>query len=777
YKIKYFINISTYPILLLLIGFQILNPSLILATRDIHQINSPESFEQRKVQWINATIDWLDTEWAKNGGDPNETDYHGGVYAMLIFYLAEQTDDYSKVPLANQRVLQSARNIDEIRSDEKQERRVSIGNGLDYSRLVLMYRDKPDLLYPSSLQKLLNGIEPPNSGFPSNENESLRYFQKEVTFSDYWGIGIHKYNPWRPQNGTENHLLNYIAQGLLISEIYKDETYNPKDGSEVSMKDQTTQADDYWHYWKDAFFFWLIGGPNSYSDQYHHHHLDYGIREKDSATYGHYFLGSLWLILDFVDDPNVKQYAEMYLDLLMADRHEEVLGGLYTGTHTRSSQYYQALREKPGIVISGYLLFDNIPYQINSDLGSLLHYAKPWINTSIAFSKYNPTHPNFPHVLTSLAVNKPETGYLVTEAECNLEETKPSTAEANWITTDYSLGFFLNNTYGDAGLNGGFYVDNGTDRESGLAIIPFAGSNEGFNTTNGTPHTRIYSLVAQDVAITRHGRDTHPAKIWIKNGFSSSYSNGWMFYQAKTSSNKNIYIAINPVSADHGSDGNLDPGSVRNFSKSTVELIWEVSDSTRHISFDNFQDDIIDNPLTDSGGIIEYTSGRDITLRFFRNDYNSSQINGQPINWDDYKYVVKNPWISWPWKTQTATMSKDGYTAEYDFDANNDGVFNDPVKTVNNNSLAPTNTPQPSTPSPTSPPLSCTPPCHFGNALRANGTCDNDINMSDYATWFREFFNNETTLYADFNRDGVVNRDDLPQWINKCYETGYGCAL
>ena len=79
--------------------------------------------------------------------------------------------------------------------------------------------------------------------------------------------------------------------------------------------------------------------------------------------------------------------------------------------------------------------------------------------------------------------------------------------------------------------------------------------------------------------------------------------------------------------------------------------------------------------------------------------------------------------------------------------------------------------------SPTSPPSSCTPPCHFGNALRANGTCDNDINMSDYATWFREFFNNETTLYADFNQDGIVNRDDLPQWINKCYETGYGCTL
>jgi len=79
--------------------------------------------------------------------------------------------------------------------------------------------------------------------------------------------------------------------------------------------------------------------------------------------------------------------------------------------------------------------------------------------------------------------------------------------------------------------------------------------------------------------------------------------------------------------------------------------------------------------------------------------------------------------------------------------------------------------------SPTSPPSSCTPPRHFGNALRANGACDNDINMSDYATWFREFFNNETTLYADFNRDGVVNRDDLPQWINKCYETNYGCAL
>ncbi|MBU1129767.1 hypothetical protein KKE45_00405 [Patescibacteria group bacterium] len=78
---------------------------------------------------------------------------------------------------------------------------------------------------------------------------------------------------------------------------------------------------------------------------------------------------------------------------------------------------------------------------------------------------------------------------------------------------------------------------------------------------------------------------------------------------------------------------------------------------------------------------------------------------------------------------------------------------------------------------PTSLPLSCTPPRHFGNALRANGACDNDINMSDYATWFREFFNNETTLYADFNQDNVVNRDDLPQWINKCYETGYGCTL
>ena len=50
----------------------------------------------------------------------------------------------------------------------------------------------------------------------------------------------------------------------------------------------------------------------------------------------------------------------------------------------------------------------------------------------------------------------------------------------------------------------------------------------------------------------------------------------------------------------------------------------------------------------------------------------------------DYAYVAHSPFTSWPHGAFTIDLAKEGYAASIDFDANDDGTFDDPVKVVDN---------------------------------------------------------------------------------------------
>src|SRR5690606_28441218 len=129
----------------------------------------------------------------------------------------------------------------------------------------------------------------------------------------------------------------------------------------------------------------------------------------------------------------------------------------------------------------------------------------------------------------------------------------------------------------------------------------------------------MVSVVGPDVAITQNGVAQLPSKLWIKDGFEEDFASHppWMFFAAKSVRNREVYIAVRPVLAGRRIDPPRTPGKVifsflgekgepmPELAHSTVPdhglgkivamenpsdfLIWEMSNSDRHGSFDAFK--------------------------------------------------------------------------------------------------------------------------------------------------------------------------------------------
>ena len=106
-------------------------------------------------------------------------------------------------------------------------------------------------------------------------------------------------------------------------------------------------------------------------------------------------------------------------------------------------------------------------------------------------------------------------------------------------------------------------------------------------------------------------------------------------------------------------------------------LVWEMSDSDRHASFEAFKRAIVANGLKVSDDRIVYTSCDGMELTFHRHDFRRHRINGKTMDYDDYRYVIRNPWMTWPQNKKYAHIQRGAFSASYDFNPDGDGVFVD----------------------------------------------------------------------------------------------------
>ena len=673
-----------------------------LKQRDVQAI--VDSFDARRMRAIEEII--------KAAPPPAGEYLTDQIKALAILYYADRTKDHSRVKEANDLLLDFCHRLDK----PEWWARTNHAGALIAMRILLTYEGRKDLLFPETVAKMRDGKEPDGCVIPE---QSLRRFIPRTCYDPGIHIGIHTWKqPFAGATGyTENHRLQYTLHALLLCQVYRNESYTPPDGPSVPMYSSLPGVESYWGYWKRAFYDYLIGyrKPRMTIEPWQFEefrHMDWGITEKDSATYTHVYLGDFWMLRDSVDDPIMAKYCEMFIDLVLADYAEEEVGGVFAGAHENSEKHTVRL---PGLLhIYNYLLFDDLPYVPSAQD---YFYWGAWGYASLLTSDYNPTNPRFPKVIIDVAVNKPAEGYMVTEAIAQTGDGLPDKPKATWIKPDYALGFALKSWDGWGYHAGGAYVATPGDSlgKTGLAVLPFGLDDNNRFDLKYSLICPMYSVVGPGVAITQNGQAQLPSKIWIKEGFKEDFSSHppWMFFTAKSVLNRSVYLAIRPVISGYHVDTprtagmvifkylgvkgeNIpeladsaiphDVGTVIKFDDPSDYLVWEISDSSRYASFEAFQKAIVANELKVTPRSITYTSSEGIQLKFHRDedDFTQHSINGKTINYDDYRYVIKNPWMEWPQNKKQAHFERDGFSASYNFDPAGDGVFVDrmPEKTV-----------------------------------------------------------------------------------------------
>ena len=653
-----------------------LPPELKAAGDNVSQASTLSEFNRRKEVWGDAVLVY----YGANRDDQ-------GITGLILMERAMRTGDMSRVKEANDRLVAAVRYIDD--PDYKGDKRPAYeGYALIFANAVLKFGGRTDIMYPATLAKLKEGTEPSGSGYPSNVNESLRFFHRMIAFSDDRKIGVGKYNPWTNLGaGTENHKVQEIASGMMIAKIYAGQTYTATDGT-FPFYDSTPAGDDYYHYWQKAFSRWLFNYGELDTDVALTKHIDGGIGEKDSPHYGQVFFGDLWLIREYAEDATTKKYAEMYLDLLLADTAEEMVGGLYTGAHSRSyDEFGMSKGPRTGFLSPvSYLLFDALPYGI-TELGWPVCSWGCWGLGAVITSSYNPTHADFPLVVADVYKNKPATGYSIFESE-GMWPSGPANMKAGWVTSRYGLGFQLKYGCGAAHSCGGLYVNDDKGAAGGGVIVPFVGDDPDYRYK---PDAEARGVVGPGAAIVRVtesdpnlDQTALPSKLWIRNGWLEKGSSGsWTFYRARSVDGKEVYAAVRPALGGATAGSAVNGGEVKVMTTKDDFWVFDVSDGDKFTSFGAYKSAVLAGVYSTVWPWIDYTSSSGTRVKYNRST-GTRWVNEVESKDEVYKYVIKNPWMEWKVDAREANFSKNGRTAFYDFDANNDGVFTDPVKRVAN---------------------------------------------------------------------------------------------
>ena len=552
------------------------------------------------------------------------------------------------------------------------------GHPSHIARAYLMYKDS-GLLTSSTRSKIL---------------KAYRYYQKYVCeLNDAKNIGFYTYPLAFQPNGkhTENHKFQIMALAFQIAEMYKTETFDPKDGGPVPMKSggYSDPPKDYHDYWVKSFINYMMDAKDYYDDEARLRHLTEGIHEKNSYTYLETYLGDMLNIRDFADHPMVSKTAEMYHDLLLMDYASVAINGIIAGFQDRT-----ATNEGATGLINNYahLMLGNTPFVAPFTNNSYLWGN--WAVSALFSSDYNPTHPDFPKALIALAHEKPAAGYLHAQARFKSDKTGQSTGASRiWVKPHYALGFTLDARVMKDIKGGGFYVTrDGDDNSAAIqSIIPFCCAASDFDNKSSNSNT-MTSITAADVAIVKLG-DSGSSRIWIDDDFSTEMTSSWLFAASKPAHNgKTVYAAVRPANGGTSADGSKNGGKIRKLN-STAISIWFTGDSDQYHSFSDFKSAVDKSSISESSSWVKFIAPNGQEIWYNKSDDINHQVNGKSISYkdNDFKVVARNPHVDWTWGKMQMSMKIGGYSAQYNFDPEGKSKLTPsviPIKTIDSEAAA-----------------------------------------------------------------------------------------
>jgi hypothetical protein len=366
--------------------------------------------------------------------------------------------------------------------------------------------------------------------------------------ADSVNFDIFNFNPWNPvtagvsYNGTLNHKLAYITGGLLMAEMFYDESYRGKIGKDIWATDNTSSSLSYWHYFRDAWYRWM--GPWS-NGQANHFASDPLGTEKDGISYAHVHLGFQLLLRDLVEgDIAFTDQIEIMCDRLMLDYAEDSVRNLHTGAKQRA--YHQSHITGDPMWPTNYLLFDNLGGEIFGGSG-LVNWGRQ-AHMAVTFCDYNPLHLRFPRAIVEIAREK-NNGYMVRE--------NSDRDQANWVENDFALGMYSNGRSQGEDVVGGFWATTPAAM-TGAAIIPFTGTGP-FGKKRAAKDCR--GVFSRRIAITRFysasvaGGAAHPRqRLYVLNSGANVFSefdvaSDWIIARRSTHRGRDVFVAVRMAGA------------------------------------------------------------------------------------------------------------------------------------------------------------------------------------------------------------------------------------
>lgn len=618
------------------------------------------AFERREARFVDSLLaldpdgEWWDLE-ARKG--------------LVLLDRARTTGDDEQVDEANERLRAGAARVDEDLSDAE----VQHGGAFTFLRVVLEFDDEPGLLHDGTEDAL---------------REALASYRDEV-FGELAGD-----EPWAPSIGegrTENHQLQEIVTGMLLSEVEAGGTYEGR-----PVRDDDPATDDLWSWYRDAYLRYNSAWGDDRTD---HFAWDVSANEKDSLGYFHVYLGDHWLVRDLHSDPVIRDHAEILVDRLLADWSEDAVADLYTGYSGR--HYHRSHADGSPTWALNYLLFDALGYEPPVTGEGAIAAGTGWggwAHLSIVTGGYTPDTEDFPRVLADLAADKGD-GYLVREGRA---------PTGNWVEQDLALGFLAAAGRGSYDNHpGGFYAAGAPG--GGLNVAPFYG-DEPFPPGQGKATFTTSSVLTRRAAVVRTwdavqrrpGRDGRRGtaddrqvplprqRIFVSRPEATVEREGpWLLVgQRAEATGREVYVGVRPVEGTLREVARVQDGRVFELSEPGVASVWEVSTSDEHDSLGAFGVDLADNDLRRGSDHITYTSSALGTTLGYGTDDAGHEVDGVEVDPADFAHGFSTPWSSNPHGSEEARVERDGRSAVWDWDPDGDGDHDEPPRKVVDNSGA-----------------------------------------------------------------------------------------
>ncbi len=444
---------------------------------------------------------------------------------------------------------------------------------------------------------------------------------------------------------SENHDAQAESFDLLSAQAFK----NSPSYSGLTYADGSTPAQQY-QAWRAHW--------SAYFDERAKRGL---FVEVGSPTYTGYTVQAILNIYNFAEDPLLRKKAGMLLDLDFADFAQQSFANVWGGAKSRS--------------------FPSDSYDGNgdamTDFGDLVFGpAAPFRNNhmlALATSGYVP-----PDVIRSIALDR--TG----DGSFEYVTRRPGVGSSGWdVNKDWHVDP-TRSIVDSAAVTPDYVVGAAELNPANTDIAPSSQNRWQGVTFATTSHDRVYPQAAptsvnktadafwsvehNGVLITRkNGYASYPTLVYFPSTLDAiDEIGGWLFVHEG-----GAYLAVRPASGTYSwltsaknKATSIDSRFVQ-LSDEASPIIFEAARAVRYASFSAFETDVMNNPMTYSGGVLTYTAS-DGEKFVFSSPGTTPTINGVPINFAPAN-VFNSPYMQSAFGSGKIRVAKGTAAVTYDF--------------------------------------------------------------------------------------------------------------